>query len=69
MLIAGPRHLHAILDEYAVHYNEHRPHRRRNLRPPGADEIAPPVGVDLAAPEIRRRRVLGGLINEYERAA
>jgi hypothetical protein len=37
------------------------------LRPPGADEIAPPVAVDVAAPEIRRRRVLGGLINEYER--
>jgi transposase InsO family protein len=69
MLIAGPRHLHAILDEYAVHYNEHRPHRGRNLRPPGADEITPPVAVDLAAPEIRRRRVLGGLINEYEQAA
>ena len=27
MLIAGPRHLHAVLDEYAVRYNEHRPHR------------------------------------------
>ena len=27
MLIAGPRHLHAVLDECAVHYNEHRPHR------------------------------------------
>ena len=69
MLIAGPRHLHAVLDEYAMHYNEHRPHRGRNLRPPGADEIAPPVAVDVAVPEIRRRRVLGGLINEYERAA
>jgi transposase len=69
MLIAGPRHLHAVLDGYAAHYNEHRPHRGRNLRSPGADEIAPPVAVDGAAPEIRRRKVLGGLINEYERAA
>ena len=69
MLITGPRHLHAVLDGYAAHYNEHRPHRGRNLRPPGADEIAPPVAVDSAAPEIRRRKVLGGLINEYERAA
>jgi hypothetical protein len=24
MLIAGPRHLHAVLGEYAVHYNQHR---------------------------------------------
>jgi hypothetical protein len=69
MLIAGSRHLRAVLDEYAMHYNEHRPHRGRNLRPPGADEVAPPIVVDVAAPEIRRRRVLGRLINEYERAA
>jgi putative transposase len=69
MLITGPQHLHVVLDEYAVHYNEHRPHRGRNLRPPGSDENAPPVRVDVAAPEIQRRRVLGGLINEYERAA
>ena len=26
MLIAGPRHLHMVVDQYAVHYNEHRPH-------------------------------------------
>jgi len=30
MLIAGPRHLRMILDEYVTHYNEHRPHRARN---------------------------------------
>ena len=69
MLIAGPRHLRAVLDEYVVHYNEHRPHRARNLRPPGAAEIAPVAITDLATAQIRRRRVLGGLINEYERAA
>ncbi len=69
MLIAGPRHLRAVLDQYAVHYNEHRPHRARNLRPPGAAEIAPAVITDLATPKIRRRRVLGGLINEYEQVA
>ena len=31
MLIAGRWHLHAVLDDYAVHYNQHRPHRARNL--------------------------------------
>ena len=31
MLIAGPRHLRTVLDEYAAHYNRHRPHRARNL--------------------------------------
>jgi putative transposase len=69
MLIAGPRHLHAVLDEYAWHYNQHRLHQARNLRPPGADETAPAFIADLAAPKIRRRRVIGELINEYERAA
>jgi putative transposase len=69
MLITGPRHLRAVLDEYAVHCTEHRPHRPRNLRPPGADEIAPPPVIDVPALEIRRRRTLGGLIPEYQQAA
>jgi transposase InsO family protein len=69
LLIAGPRHLRAVLDEYTAHYNEHRPHRARNLRPPGTDEITPAVITDLVTPAMRRHRVLGGLINEYQRAA
>ena len=60
---------HMVLDQYAVHYNEHRPHRAQNPRPPVAAEITPAVIADLTTPEIRRRRVLGGLLNEYERAA
>jgi transposase InsO family protein len=69
MLIAGQRHLRAILDEYVAHYNRHRPHRARNLRPPDSgDTVTDPV-TDLAAVRIRRRKVLGGLIHEYERAA
>src|SRR5262249_42078634 len=69
MLIAGPGHLHAVLGEYAGRYNEHRPHRARNLRPPDheASTIAPVT--DLATMRIRRRKVLGGLIHEYQRAA
>ena len=69
LLITGHRHVPAVLDEYAVHYHEHRPHRARNQRPPGAVESTPAVITNLATAEIRRRRVLGGLINEYERAA
>jgi putative transposase len=69
MLIAGPRHLRAVLDEYVVHFNHHRPHRARSLRPPDHDDsITAPVA-DLAVARIRRRKVLGGLIHEYERAA
>jgi transposase InsO family protein len=69
MLIAGPQHLRAILDEYAAHYNEHRPHRARNLRPPDSHDIIPTASADLTTARIQRRRVLGGLINEYQRVA
>jgi putative transposase len=69
MLIAGPRHLRVVVDEYAAHYNRHRPHRARNLRPPDSDDITMAAATDLAAARIWRRRVLGGLINECQRAA
>ena len=69
MLIAGPRHLRAALDEYVAHCNRHRPHRSRNLRPPDCDDITMAATSDLAAARIQRRRILGGLINEYEQAA
>ena len=69
MLIAGPRHLRAALDEYVAHYNRHRPHRARNLRPPDHDDSTTGPVTDLTTARIQRRRVLGGLINEYHRAA
>jgi putative transposase len=69
MLIAGQRHLHALLYEYTRHYNQHRPHRARDLRPPRADEIDPASIAGLSEGNIRRRRVLGGLISEYRKAA
>jgi putative transposase len=71
MLITGPRHLRSVLDQYVTHFNQHRPHRARNLRPPGQDheESSPAPATDLAAARIPRRKVLGGLIHEYARAA
>jgi putative transposase len=69
LLIAGPRHLRAVLDEYVAHYNRHRPHRARNLRPPDTDDTATAPVTDLAAARIRRRNILGSLIYEYERIA
>jgi putative transposase len=65
MLIFGERHLRTVLAHYEVHYNGRRPHRSRHLRPPRPDR---PVA-DLSRKRIQRRPVLGGLINEYERAA
>ena len=65
MLIFGERHLRTILARYEAHYNGRRPHRSRQLRPPRADHPA----ADLFHERIKRRPVLGGLINEYERVA
>jgi transposase InsO family protein len=65
MLILSEQHLRRVLSEYARHYNGRRPHRALQLRPPRSDR---PV-VDRTHERIKRRPVLGGLINEYERAA
>jgi len=65
MLIFGERHLRTLLAQYESHYNGRRPHRSRQLRPPRPDH---PVA-DLSKERIKRRPVLGGLINENERAA
>jgi hypothetical protein len=35
----GPRQLRAVLDEYVGYYQQHRPRRARNLRPPDRDDI------------------------------
>ena len=65
MLIFGERHLRTILAGYEAHYNGRRPHRSRHLRPPRPDH---PVA-DLSRKRIERQPLLGGLINEYKRAA
>jgi len=41
MLIFGERHLQHVLAEYARHYNQRRPHRSRELRPPRTDHLIP----------------------------
>ena len=65
MLIYGERHLRSVLGEYAGHYNRHRPHQSRQQRPPDQDDQAC-APLDLP---VQRRKVLGGVINEYYRAA
>jgi hypothetical protein len=65
MLIYDERQLRSILITYVDHYNGHRPHQSRRQRPPDHDERA----VTPMEGRIRRRKVLGGLINEYRRAA
>ena len=69
MLIAGPRHLHAVLHEYTRHCNQHRPHRARDLRPPRPDEIDPASVAGPSEGNLRRQRVPGGLISKYRNGA
>jgi hypothetical protein len=65
MLIYDERHLRTVLGKYAGHYNGHRPHQSRQQRPPDHDTQ---VILPLDKP-VHRRQILGGVINEYYRAA
>ncbi|MEU1628522.1 integrase core domain-containing protein [Streptomyces sp. NPDC020096] len=52
------------------HYNGHRPHQSRQQLPPDSEQPPTPATVtDPQTRRIRRQSVLGGLINEYQRAA
>jgi hypothetical protein len=61
MLIFSERHLRMVLTNYVRHYNGRRP------RPFPPRPTYP--AADLSYERVKRRPVLGGLINEYERAA
>jgi Homeodomain-like domain len=65
MLIYDEPHLRSVLREYVGHYNGHRPHQSRRQRPPDQDDQSS-APLDLP---VQRRKVLGGVINEYYRAA
>ena len=66
-LIWNEHQLRVLLVEFLEHYNSHRPHRGINQRSPGSIDPAPPEPVPID--QIRRNRVLGGLINDYHHAA
>jgi hypothetical protein len=51
---------------HAGHDHQHRPHRAMDLRPPDRGDT---LVADLATARVRRHKVLGGLIHEYELAA
>ncbi|MER6075529.1 integrase core domain-containing protein [Streptomyces sp. NPDC001817] len=68
VLIRNETHARRVLDEYARHYNGHRPHQARGQLPPLAERQPAPVTA-LNTTRILRSRVLGGLISEYRYVA
>jgi len=54
-----------VMAEYVAYYNGRRPTAAANCTRP----VPTHLGADLSQERIRCRLVLGGLINEYERAA
>ena len=70
VLILGKAHLRTVLAEYQVHYNTARPHQGIARRvPDGKHDGGHLTVADLERERIHRKPVLGGLINEYSRAA
>jgi putative transposase len=68
-LILNQAHLRAVLAEYQEHYNTARPHQGTGQRVPGAEAGSRVTAPDLGTCQIRRKPVLSGLVNEYERPA
>jgi putative transposase len=65
MLIFGDRHLRAVLTDYTRHYNHHRPHQSLQQDPPKPRSRV----IDTQDARLTRRKILGGLINEYSQVA
>ena len=70
LLIFGRRQLEHVLRVYIRHFNQQRPHRALDLRPPDRDSGTNPAPTaTLCTPHVQRRDLLGGLLHEYEAAA
>jgi putative transposase len=68
ILITGQNHLRLVVDEYADHYNRHRPHRTLEQRPP--DPLITPEPRPISDPtSVSRHDRLGGIVHEYKQVA
>ena len=63
VIVLNEDHLRWVLTQFVRYYNERRPHRALDLRPPEGPVDSSGEG------KVIRRQVLGGLINDYHRKA
>jgi len=68
MLIASERHARVIMAEYIDHYNTGRSHQGYGLGLRAPDDPPNVIPFPALPHHIRRRKLLGGLINEYQPA-
>jgi hypothetical protein len=69
MLIAGQRHLRAVLHRYVDHYNAARSHQGHGIGLPAPNDDPNVIPFPVQTDRIRRRSILGGLLNDYQPAA
>ena len=70
ILIVGRHQLEHILRVYVKHYNQERPHRALDLRPPNTNPRPCAPAASTPKPlRVNRRDLLGGVIHEYDIAA
>lgn len=68
ILITGRHHLRDVLDIYVEHYNAGRSHQGQGVGLRAPDNDPKVIPLPTTSGQIKRRRCLGGLLNEYERA-
>lgn len=66
ILIAGENHLQHVLQTYVEHYNTGRSHQGDGIDLRAPTDYKNVIPLPTSIDRIRRRRRLGGLLNEYQ---
>jgi transposase InsO family protein len=69
VFIFNERHLQKVVDEFVAYYNQQRPHRSLNQKPPLYSDAPPLPHPTTPSGAIVSEPVLGGLHHVYRRAA